>query len=287
MCSSASNSVALIFRQCCRLGEKIVLAFITMLAVQFCMVNVALNSVTAFPLPSFLQFKGRQQSINLSSRTAQMSYESSKDHTICVVGGGFGGLYTALSVSKQVKDNVKIYLVDPKDRFVFLPLLYELAMGSADAVEVAPKYADLLAGSKIQFIQGMVDNIDFQQKTCHIHKVHGSPNEASMQMHFDQLVLAAGSQSKLDYIPGAKQYSIPFYGIQDCFLLRKKVEELKKHQKQGYVRVVIIGGGYSGVELATNLADYFGRHRIAIRVVDRNQKIMQASSEYNRDVAER
>jgi NADH:ubiquinone reductase (non-electrogenic) len=67
---------------------------------------------------------------------------------VCVVGGGFGGLYTALKLAKQ-KDmkNSNIYLFDSKDKFVFLPLLYELAVGSASILEactIDPKVFTLL-----------------------------------------------------------------------------------------------------------------------------------------------
>lgn len=74
---------------------------------------------------------------------------------IVVVGGGFGGLYTALQVSKQFKeDDAEIILIDPKDRFVFLPLLYELAVGTASSVEVAPTYSSLLNNSKVTHLVG-------------------------------------------------------------------------------------------------------------------------------------
>jgi len=76
--------------------------------------------------------------------------DASEKKRILVVGGGFGGLYTALQLSKLLRnENAEVLLLDPKDRFVFLPLLYELAVGSASAVEVAPTYDSLLYNSKV------------------------------------------------------------------------------------------------------------------------------------------
>jgi NADH dehydrogenase FAD-containing subunit len=55
-------------------------------------------------------------------------------------------------------------LIDKKDAFVFLPLLYELSVGNAAAAEVAPKYSTLLRDSGISFIQGAA--------TCRLRRLH-------------------------------------------------------------------------------------------------------------------
>jgi NADH dehydrogenase FAD-containing subunit len=47
-----------------------------------------------------------------------------------------------------------------------------------------------------------------------------------------------------------------------------------KSSNQEHIRVVIIGGGYSGVEIATNIAEYLGEHRGKITIVHRNEEIM-------------
>jgi demethylphylloquinone reductase len=82
--------------------------------------------------------------------------------TICILGGGFGGLYTALRLQQLDWGNTqrKIILVDKSDRFVFTPLLYELMTGEMTAWEVAPTFQDLLQGTDIEFRQGTVESID-------------------------------------------------------------------------------------------------------------------------------
>jgi NADPH-dependent 2,4-dienoyl-CoA reductase/sulfur reductase-like enzyme len=60
---------------------------------------------------------------------------------ICVLGGGFGGLYTALRLSKLDWGDAprpRVTLVDQQERFVFLPMLYEVATGAASCWEVTP-----------------------------------------------------------------------------------------------------------------------------------------------------
>ena len=84
---------------------------------------------------------------------------------VCVVGGGFGGLFTAMKLANLApleRDGSKaeITLIDPRDRFVFLPLLYELVTGELRDWEVAPVFTDLLQGSGIKFVQGSAVRID-------------------------------------------------------------------------------------------------------------------------------
>jgi NADH dehydrogenase len=125
---------------------------------------------------------------------------------ICIVGGGFGGLYTALKISSTLSenDNVEITLIDPKDKFIFLPLLYELAIGGASVLEVAPKYETLLKGSKVNFIQSSVSDIDLNNNQVILA-------DTTSSIKYDQLVLSVGAQPRLDLVPGKKFLS--FYHL--------------------------------------------------------------------------
>lgn len=91
-----------------------------------------------------------------------MSMSLKNDCKVAILGGGFGGLYTALNLAKLSKlpernfGKIEITLIDTNDRFVFLPLLYELVTGELKDWEVAPVFTDLLAGTGIRFLQGQV-----------------------------------------------------------------------------------------------------------------------------------
>lgn len=78
---------------------------------------------------------------------------------VCIVGGGFGGLYTALRLESLVWPDGKkpqVLLVDQSDRFVFKPMLYEILSGEVDEWEIAPRFSELLANTDVQFIQDRV-----------------------------------------------------------------------------------------------------------------------------------
>ena len=113
-------------------------------------------------------------SLGVSRYQHRLSAESSSDDSdsvsprICVVGGGFGGLNTALALNDLPwPENFKptITLMDKKERFVFLPLLYELCVDDASIEEVAPTFKSLLEGSDIDFIQCDASGVDISTNT--------------------------------------------------------------------------------------------------------------------------
>ena len=74
-----------------------------------------------------------------------MQGQPEKAQNVVIVGGGFGGLYTALALAQR-KNHPPVLLIEPNDRFLFLPLLYELLSGELRGWEIAPRYDGLLAG---------------------------------------------------------------------------------------------------------------------------------------------
>ncbi len=70
---------------------------------------------------------------------------ASKSAKILIIGGGFGGLFTALDLSGAGE----ITLVSDEDHFTFRPMLYEYLSGEVEAWHIAPNYSELLDGVKI------------------------------------------------------------------------------------------------------------------------------------------
>ncbi len=203
--------------------------------------------------------------------------------SIVIIGGGFGGLYTALKLNeimttKLNENKVSITLVDPKDKFIFLPLLYEFSIENAAIQEVGPMYQKLLENSNINFVQDTVDDIDVNSKEIRLN--------SKTVLKYDQAVIAVGAQPRVDVIKGAKEFSLPFYRIEDAYRLRSLLKFLKSGDKE-QIRVVVIGGGYSGVEIATNVAEYLGENKAKITIVHRNDAIMHSSPNFNRQIAEK
>ena len=196
---------------------------------------------------------------------------------ICILGGGFGGLYTALRLSQLPwTHQPEITLIDQRDRFVFAPLLYELITGELASWEIAPAYAELLANTGIRFRQAVVQAIDLQQ-----HQIQLQSGE---ELGYDRLVLAMGGETPLDQVPGATEEALPFRTVADAHALLERLRQLEAAQPDK-IRVAIVGGGYSGVELACKLAERLG-DRGRIRIIELGDKILRQSPDFNRQAAE-
>lgn len=197
---------------------------------------------------------------------------------ICILGGGFGGLYTALRLSQlpwEKSERPEIVLVDRDDRFLFTPLLYELLTGELQTWEIAPPFQEILANTGVRFCQGVVAGIDIQEKLVHLHD--------GPAFSYDRLVLALGGETPLDMVPGAAEYAFPFRTIAHAYRLEERLRILEESETDK-IRIAIVGAGYCGVELACKLADRLGE-RGRIRLIEQADMILRTSPDFNREAA--
>lgn len=199
---------------------------------------------------------------------------------ICILGGGFGGLYTALRLSQlpwEELERPEIVLVDQSDRFLFSPLLYELLTGELQTWEIAPPFPELLVNTGVRFCQGSVAGIDIQEQRVQL--------QDGSELPYDRLVLALGGETPLDMAAGATSYAFPFRAVEDAYQLEERLRVLEESEADK-IRVAIVGAGYSGVELACKLADRLGE-RGRLRLIELTDQILRTSAEFNRTAANR
>ncbi len=203
-----------------------------------------------------------------------------KQIRICIVGGGFGGLYTALHLNRhpQVKSGRwQLFLIEPKEHFLFTPLLYEMITGELQRWQIAPSYRQLLKETKVRFINKKASFIGLDEKEICL--------EDGSNLVYDYLVLSAGSKNRSSSIPGLSELALTFRTLEDAELLNAKIHHLETGEKLHY-RVAVIGGGANGVELACKLADRFGS-RGTIQLIESGGEILKYFPSAVRTVAYR
>ena len=193
---------------------------------------------------------------------------NNKPIKICILGGGFGGLYTALYLAdfSLVKlGKCQITLVEPKDNFLFTPLLYEILTGELQRWEIAPSYQKLLAGKKIDFRQDRAKLVDLDNRQVQL--------EQGSSLVYDYLVLAVGKKTRWLDIPGLAAHALTFRTIHDAERLQKRLHLLEASERQK-LRVAVVGAGPNGVELACKVRDRLSPGTEVI-LIDRGAEILQ------------
>ena len=182
-----------------------------------------------------------------------------------VLGGGFAGLYTALNLANG---GVKTTLVDERERFAFLPLLYDYACGAADADEVSAPFEELCRVPNLTFKRASVESIDFDAKAATL--------DDGTRLEGEALVVALGREA-----PEAPATARPFYRLEDATFVRETLDGWDDVPKD----IVIVGGGYTGVELACNLKRK--RPGDAVTLWDRGSTLVPNAAPGNRAAAEK
>ena len=175
---------------------------------------------------------------------------ASKSAKILILGGGFGGLFTALDLA----GTGEVTLVDEHDHFLFKPMLYEYLSGEVELWHIAPNFSELL--DNVRTVRGAIESIDLENRSVVIAG-RGAP------LSYDVLVMALGAITNYWGVGGAEEFTLPFREVEDANRLRRRMTESLDHlppdaapqDTREALTFVVVGGGASGVELSTKMSD--------------------------------
>ena len=200
-----------------------------------------------------------------------MSAPSSPCDAVVIVGGGFGGLMAALNLRSR-DPSLPIVLVEPRERFLFQPMLYELLSGEMQGWEVAPHYRDLLTSRQVAWLQERVTGIDLDRGEL--------TTDRGSRLQWGDLVLATGTEANDFGIPGVRHHAQGFRSLNDVTALKERIQRLHQ-QRRSDAALVIVGAGPTGVELACKSADLLeGTARV--HLIEMGDEILPRSRSFNR-----
>lgn len=175
---------------------------------------------------------------------------------IVIVGGGFAGLQVARGLLRPLKQGkIKLTLINTTNYFLFTPLLHEVATGGLSASSVAEPLREVFVKTKINIIQGIVTQVDADQKIIALH---------DQQLTYDILVLATGATTNYFNVPGAREFALPLKTLADALQIRGRIidafesasQTTDASKRRELLSFVVVGGGATGVELAAELAEF-------------------------------
>ena len=204
--------------------------------------------------------------------------------TIVIVGGGFAGVFTARYLQRYLPSDWDIVLFSQENHFIFTPLLGDVVGSTINPAHVVWPIRQM--ARKVRCMTATMTDIDFEQREA----LYKTPDGRDARQPFDHLVLASGSIVNLDIIPGMAAHGMALKTMGDAFVLRnhligllEKAEvETNPEVRKRLLTVIVVGGGFSGVEVAGEVADllkgsskYYGKHSpsdihvILVQAVDR------------------
>lgn len=182
--------------------------------------------------------------------------------TIVIVGGGAGGLELATRLGHKYgkKKKANIILVDRNRNHIWKPLLHEVATGSLDINTDGVVYRAHSSIHGYQFQLGTMTGMDRERKVVYLEPLsdeEGKEVLPARELHYDQLVMAVGSVSNDFGTPGVAEHSFFLDSHQQAERFhRALLNQFMRLNQQGadsVLKLAIVGGGATGVELAAEL----------------------------------
>ncbi len=176
---------------------------------------------------------------------------------IVIIGAGYAGILTAKKLAKKFKknDTVSITIIDRNPFHTMLTELHEVAANRVDEDSIKVGLKKVFAGRKVNVVLDNIESIDFNK-----HVAIG----ANEKYEYDYLVLAAGSKPTYFGVPGAEEYAHKLWSYEDAVNLKDHIQnvfrkaacERNLEEKKKMLSFYVVGAGFTGVEMAGELAEY-------------------------------
>ena len=180
---------------------------------------------------------------------------------ILILGGGFGGLYTALNLDAKLAndEDVEVVIVNRENFFLFTPMLHEVAASDLDITHIVSPVRKLLKNVKI--FNGAVERIDLETKTVRVS--HGKEHHHH-ELNYDHLVLGLGSVTNFYGNRGLEKNALTMKSLGDAIYLRNHmISNLEEADfeccpkvREPLLNFVVAGGGFAGVETIAGINDF-------------------------------
>ncbi|MFD6109330.1 NAD(P)/FAD-dependent oxidoreductase [Streptomyces yangpuensis] len=167
------------------------------------------------------------------------------EHRIVVLGAGYTGAVAAGRLAKRLhREDVRITLVNPEPDFVERVRLHQLAAGQ----DLRPRpFGEMFAGTGVELKLAKVTAVDVDRKTVVVAAANTPGRE---ELAYDTLVYALGSGWNDGGVPGTAEHAHEVSSRPGALRLRDRLAALDAGRP-----VVVVGGGLTGLEAATEIAE--------------------------------
>jgi NADH dehydrogenase len=176
---------------------------------------------------------------------------------IVIVGGGFAGVTLAQRLERSLPAQTEIIVLSVDNHLVFTPMLPEVVGRTISPLHVVVAGRQLTRRTK--WLEARVSRIDLEKNEAHYLRRDGT----AASMRYTHLALACGAAANLAEIPGLVSRGYALKTVMDAIVMGNDVignfeaatTESDAEERQRLLTVVVIGGGFSGVEIAGHITD--------------------------------
>jgi NADH dehydrogenase len=195
--------------------------------------------------------------------------------SLVVLGAGYGGLLTAVELEEKVRrlGDVEVVLVDRNDFHQYVHLAYEIVTGVKKVSDLTVPLSELLEKRRIRFVQANVDAIDLVNKVV---------KTDSGDVPYSELVVALGSEPSYYNIKGVEEHGFCVCSVEAAAQVRDELMKVMAQEEKP--KIVVGGGGFTGVELAGEIADEL---KCCVTVIEGSEGLLPSWGipEFSRKVA--
>ena len=181
---------------------------------------------------------------------------------IVIIGGGFGGAFTAKYLRRYASSDTQIELINATNYFVFQPLLPEVASGTISAPDAVTPLRYMLPGVKVRMAEVTGGDLAARE----IRFLQGT-GRFPQTLKYDHLVIAVGQKANLSLSAGFAEHGLCIRDLGDAHEIRNHVIQCLEHAdvtenaelRQRLLTFVVAGGGFSGVETMGEIQEMIRR----------------------------
>lgn len=191
------------------------------------------------------------------------SFGGAPDCRVLIIGGGFGGIYTALGLERTLRpeDRTEVTLINPENFFLFTPMLAEIVSSQIDTSHAINPIRRMFRGPR--FVEGVAMGLDLDRRRVSVRH----PNDESTDYAYDHLVLALGAQTGFFGMEDVREHAYTAKTLADAIRLRNRVIALLEvaeietdpAARAELLTILVAGGGFTGVEIAGEMNDLIRR----------------------------
>ncbi|MCF7853020.1 MAG: FAD-dependent oxidoreductase [Simkaniaceae bacterium] len=197
---------------------------------------------------------------------------------IVILGGGFGGIYTAMYLEKflspKLREEYRVILINRENYFVYQPMLAEVVGGSVGILDTVSSIRKLLPKTDLYVRE--IEHIDVDNK---IISLAPRFSHTADTLPFDKLIIGLGNVTDFRGMAGLHEHALGFKNLADALNIRNQLIDTieqaaiatDREERKQLLTFVVGGGGFSGTEVVAEINDFVRKHSKKYKSIDPNE----------------